>query len=75
MLEALGGLPFCPGLGQPTVVCTQGGQVSTSGVQLVAQTQRAAELARMMAGLDTSESALAHAGELVELAEASRTAG
>ncbi|HSU35559.1 MAG TPA: DNA repair protein RecN [Propionibacteriaceae bacterium] len=57
------------------VVKSDDGQVSTSGVQLVAQTQRAAELARMMAGLDTSESALAHAGELVELAEASRTAG
>ena len=57
------------------VVKSDDGQVSTSGVQLVAQTQRAAELARMMAGLDTSESALAHAGELVELAEASRTTG
>ena len=51
------------------------GQVSTSGVLLVAETRRAAELARMMAGLDTSESALAHAGELVELAEASRASG
>ena len=57
------------------VVKSDDGQVSTSGVQLVAETQRAAELARMMAGLDTSESALAHAGELVELAEASRAAG
>jgi DNA repair protein RecN (Recombination protein N) len=57
------------------VVKSDDGQVSTSGVQLVAETQRAAELARMMAGLDTSESALAHAGELVELAEASRTTG
>jgi hypothetical protein len=27
----------------------------------------------MMAGLDTTESALAHAGELVELAASSRT--
>jgi DNA repair protein RecN (Recombination protein N) len=57
------------------VVKSDDGQVSTSGVQLVAQTQRATELARMMAGLDTSESALAHAGELVELAESSRTTG
>ena len=57
------------------VVKSDDGQVSTSGVQLVAETQRAAELARMMAGLDTSESALAHAGELVELAEASRAGG
>ena len=32
---------------------------------------RAVELARMMAGLDTTDSALAHAGELVELAASS----
>ena len=34
----------------------------------MADEQRAAELARMMAGLEATESALAHAGELVELA-------
>jgi DNA repair protein RecN (Recombination protein N) len=54
------------------VVKADDGQVTTSGVQLVADTDRAAELARMMAGLETSEVALAHAGELVELAAAVR---
>jgi DNA repair protein RecN (Recombination protein N) len=54
------------------VVKSDDGQVTTSGVQLVAEEQRAAELARMMAGLEASESALAHAGELVELAAATR---
>ena len=55
------------------VVKSGDGQVTTSGVVPVAETDRAAELARMMAGLETSDSALAHAGELVELAVASRT--
>ncbi len=57
------------------VVKSSDGQVSTSGIRQVAERDRAAELARMMAGLETSDSALAHAGELVELAAASRTAG
>jgi DNA repair protein RecN (Recombination protein N) len=54
------------------VVKADDGQVTTSGVQLVAEEERAAELARMMAGLEATESALAHAGELVQLASASR---
>ena len=54
------------------VVKADDGQVTTSGVVQVADEDRAVELARMMAGLDTTESALAHAGELVELAAASR---
>ncbi len=54
------------------VVKADDGQVTTSGVQLVADEQRAAELARMMAGLEATESALAHAGELVDLAAATR---
>ena len=49
------------------VVKSDDGQVTTSGVVQVADEDRAVELARMMAGLDTTESALAHAGELVEL--------
>jgi DNA repair protein RecN (Recombination protein N) len=57
------------------VVKADDGQVTTSGVQLVADEQRAAELARMMAGLEATESALAHAGELVELAAATRRSG
>jgi DNA repair protein RecN (Recombination protein N) len=54
------------------VVKADDGQVTTSGVVQVADEDRAVELARMMAGLDTTESALAHAGELVELAASSR---
>jgi DNA repair protein RecN (Recombination protein N) len=55
------------------VVKSGDGQVTTSGVASVAEADRAAELARMMAGLETTDSALAHAGELVELALATRT--
>lgn len=47
------------------------GQVTTSGVREVADQERVEELARMMAGLDGTDAALAHAGEL--LAEASRS--
>ncbi|HEX7210846.1 MAG TPA: DNA repair protein RecN [Propionibacteriaceae bacterium] len=54
------------------VVKADDGQVTTSGVVRVADEDRAVELARMMAGLDTTESALAHAGELVELAASAR---
>jgi DNA repair protein RecN (Recombination protein N) len=54
------------------VVKSDDGQVTTSGVLAVAEEERAVELARMMAGLETTDSALAHAGELVELAASSR---
>jgi DNA repair protein RecN (Recombination protein N) len=54
------------------VVKSDDGQVTTSGVVLVADEDRAVELARMMAGLETTESAVAHASELVELATATR---
>jgi DNA repair protein RecN (Recombination protein N) len=50
------------------VVKSDDGQVTTSGVREVAERDRAVELARMMAGLETTESALAHAGELLDLA-------
>jgi DNA repair protein RecN (Recombination protein N) len=55
------------------VVKSDDGQVTTSGVVQVADEDRAVELARMMAGLETTESALAHAGELVELAASARS--
>ena len=55
------------------VVKADDGQVTTSGVVQVADDDRAAELARMMAGLETTDSALAHAGELVELASSDRS--
>jgi DNA repair protein RecN (Recombination protein N) len=54
------------------VVKSDDGQVTTSGVAPVAEDDRAVELARMMAGLETTESALAHAGELVSLANSAR---
>jgi DNA repair protein RecN (Recombination protein N) len=54
------------------VVKSDDGQVTTSGVVPVADEDRAGELARMMAGLETTESALAHAGELMELATSVR---
>ena len=54
------------------VVKADDGQVTTSGVVAVADEDRAVELARMMAGLDTTESAVAHASELVELAASTR---
>jgi DNA repair protein RecN (Recombination protein N) len=54
------------------VVKADDGQVTTSGVVPVADEDRAVELARMMAGLDTTDSALAHAGELVELAASTK---
>ena len=50
------------------VVKSDDGQVTTSGVREVAEQDRAVELARMMAGIETTDSALAHAGELLELA-------
>jgi DNA repair protein RecN (Recombination protein N) len=55
------------------VVKSDDGQVTTSGVVPVADEDRAVELARMMAGLETTESALAHAGELVDLANSARS--
>lgn len=54
------------------VVKSDDGQVTTSGVLRVSDEQRAGELARMMAGLETTDSALAHAGELVALGESAR---
>ncbi len=50
------------------VVKSSDGAVTTSGVTHVADTERAAELARMMAGMEDSDTAIAHAREL--LAEA-----
>ncbi|SER25759.1 DNA repair protein RecN [Microlunatus flavus] len=55
------------------VVKADDGQVTTSGVVQLPEQERTAELARMMAGLETTDSALAHAGELVELAASARS--
>ncbi|SDU85320.1 DNA replication and repair protein RecN [Microlunatus sagamiharensis] len=54
------------------VVKADDGQVTTSGVVQLPEDERRAELARMMAGMETTDSALAHAGELVELAAGAR---
>lgn len=45
------------------------GQVTTSGVHTLNDDERVAELARMMAGMEDSDTALAHARELRGLAE------
>lgn len=50
------------------VVKSSDGAVTTSGVRQVADTDRAAELARMMAGMEDSDTAIAHAQELLDQA-------
>ena len=45
-----------------------GGAVTTSGVSVVADTERARELARMLAGLPDSDLGIAHAEELLTVA-------
>ena len=44
------------------------GEVTTSGLRRVTGQQRLEELARMMGGISSSESSLAHARELLEAA-------
>jgi DNA repair protein RecN (Recombination protein N) len=48
------------------------GSFTTSGVRAVADTERARELARMLAGLPDSDLGIAHAEELVAVAERSK---
>ncbi|MBI1376193.1 MAG: DNA repair protein RecN [Frankiales bacterium] len=50
------------------------GRVTTSDLRVVADEDRVRELARMLAGLEGSESAAAHAQELLDLAAADRAA-
>ncbi len=45
------------------------GAVTTSGVRVVADTERSRELARMLAGLPDSDLGIAHAEELIAVAE------
>jgi DNA repair protein RecN (Recombination protein N) len=56
------------------VVKSSDGQVTTSGVTVLDEAGRRTELSRMLAGLENSRTALAHADELVELAKAERSA-
>ena len=51
-----------------SVVKSSDGSVTTSGVQALDDEGRRSELSRMLAGLEDSETALAHAEELVALA-------
>lgn len=48
------------------------GTVTTSGLRVLADDERERELSRMLAGLDDSDTALAHARELIETARATR---
>lgn len=48
------------------------GSVTTSGLRTLAEAERERELSRMLAGLDDSDTALAHARELIEAARATR---
>jgi DNA repair protein RecN (Recombination protein N) len=50
------------------------GRVTTSGLRVVADEDRVRELARMLAGLEASESGAAHAQELLDLAASDRAA-
>jgi DNA repair protein RecN (Recombination protein N) len=50
------------------------GRVTTSGLRVLEAADRVRELARMLAGLEGSESAAAHAQELLDLADADRAA-
>ncbi|GHJ48479.1 DNA repair protein RecN [Catellatospora sp. TT07R-123] len=51
-----------------------GGAITTSGVRVVEETERARELARMLAGLPDSDLGIAHAEELLAVAARERTA-
>ncbi|MEP6666506.1 MAG: DNA repair protein RecN [Nocardioidaceae bacterium] len=54
------------------VVKSSDGSVTTSGVSVLDEAGRRRELSRMLAGLEDSDAALAHADELVELARSER---
>ena len=51
-----------------------GGAVTTSGVRVVEETERARELARMLAGLPDSDLGIAHAEELLAVADREKRA-
>jgi DNA repair protein RecN (Recombination protein N) len=57
---------------QVVVEKSDDGSVTTAGLRVVEGAGRVRELARMMAGLESSETAAAHAEELLELAEKDR---
>ena len=49
------------------------GSVTTSGLDTLDDAGRVQELSRMLAGLEESDTAMAHAQELLEVAQASRS--
>jgi len=51
-----------------------GGQITTSGVRVVEDSERSRELARMLAGLPDSNLGIAHAEELLAVARSERSA-
>lgn len=51
-----------------------GGAITTSGVRVVEETERSRELARMLAGLPDSDLGIAHAEELLSVAQRERSA-
>ncbi|WP_122817359.1 DNA repair protein RecN [Nocardioides pantholopis] len=51
------------------------GTVTSSGLSVLSEEQRVAELSRMLAGLTGSDTALAHARELLEVAQPARALG
>ena len=53
---------------------SQDGTVTTSGLTVLSDDDRVRELSRMLAGQDESDTALAHAQELLETAQAQRSA-
>ncbi|SDT00342.1 DNA repair protein RecN [Microterricola viridarii] len=57
-----------------TVVKDRDGSVTASSVQQLRGIEREAEMARLLSGLPDSESGLAHARELIQLAQATRPA-
>lgn len=67
-------LPQVAAFADQHVVVRKGrdGQVTASSVVSLDPAQRQRELARMLAGLDDSDSAMAHAGELIDLAARER---
>ena len=57
------------------VVKSSDGSVTTSGLSVLDDETRVRELSRMLAGLEDSDTALAHAQELLETAQEARTPG
>jgi len=51
------------------------GSVTTSGLAVLDDEGRVRELSRMLAGLEASETAMAHAQELLDVAQQARAAG